>query len=215
MKLSDFDFLLPDSLIAQHPPAVRGNSRLLVASKPLQDQLFPHILSLLSPNDLLVLNNTRVIKARLFGHKASGGKVEIMVERITNAHSFVAMIKASNAPKPGTVIELPGQTRVEVTGRDHALFVLKVLECPLGLDALLEQYGTLPLPPYITHAATETDEQRYQTVYAKQPGAVAAPTAGLHFTDEILQALAAKGVEIVNITLHVGAGTFYRLKAKT
>ncbi len=210
MKTQDFDFYLPDTLIAQHPTQQRNASRLLhltCSTSQLQDKLFTDLLSIVQAGDLLVFNDTRVIKARLFGTKASGGAVEMLVERVLDTHHVLAHIRASRAPKMGTLIKLANAFDAEVIGRDDDLFHVEFLgEAPV-LD-LLEQYGALPLPPYITHAAEAEDDERYQTVYAKHPGAVAAPTAGLHFDDVMLAQLKTKGVNIAYVTLHVGAGTF-------
>jgi S-adenosylmethionine:tRNA ribosyltransferase-isomerase len=210
MKTQDFDFYLPDALIAQHPTHQRNASRLLQltgSTGQLQDKLFLDLPDLIQAGDLLVFNDTRVIKARLFGTKASGGAVEMLVERVIDTQHVWAHIRASRAPKAGTRIILAEAFEAEVIGRDDDLFHVKFLgEAPV-LD-LLEQYGALPLPPYITHAAEAEDDERYQTVYAKHAGAVAAPTAGLHFDDAMLAQLKTKGVQIAYVTLHVGAGTF-------
>lgn len=220
MKLSDFDFVLPTQLIAQHPPAERGQSRLLVCSDPIQDQSFPHVLKLLRPNDVLVVNDTRVLKARLSGHKVSGGKIEVMLERILDDRKFTAMIRASKSPKPGTEVVLAGMAKARVLAKHDMMYELELLpiegsstgELPIQLHDLLEQHGQLPLPPYIEHAASQEDDERYQTVFAKELGAVAAPTAGLHFTEPLLEAVQAQGVKLLNLTLHVGAGTFLPVK---
>ena len=210
MKTQDFDFYLPDALIAQHPTQQRNGSRLLQLdgkTGQLQDRLFVDLPSFIDAGDLLVFNNTRVIKARLFGHKASGGAVELLVERLLDTQHVLAHIRASRAPKAGTRIKLANAIEIEVIGREDDLFHVKFLgEIPV-LD-LLEQYGALPLPPYISHTAEVEDDERYQTVYAKHAGAVAAPTAGLHFDDAMLALLKAKGVNLAYVTLHVGAGTF-------
>ncbi|HEX4842095.1 MAG TPA: tRNA preQ1(34) S-adenosylmethionine ribosyltransferase-isomerase QueA [Limnobacter sp.] len=214
MKLSDFDFQLPESLIAQHPPTQRGESRLLVCPQhgEFHDWRFAQVLDLFQPNDVLVINNTKVLKARLQGHKVSGGKVEVMLERILNDRQFTAMIRASKAPKPGGEIVLAGVVRVRVLHKHDMMYTLEVLEGDLSLPDLLDQHGALPLPPYITHDADAQDDERYQTVFAREPGAVAAPTAGLHFTEPLLQALQTKGVQVLSLTLHVGAGTFLPVK---
>ena len=210
-RLSDFDYALPPELIAQHPPAARGASRLLhVAPRGdgaprLADLAFADLPSLLRAGDLLVLNDTRVIKARLAGRKPSGGRVELLVERIDGERDAVAMIRASHPPAPGSTLELDGGARATVQSREGAFFALR-FDGPVL--ALLERAGTLPLPPYIAHAAGEDDATRYQTVYARHPGAVAAPTAGLHFDDALFAALEARGVARAFVTLHVGAGTF-------
>ena len=210
MKTQDFDFNLPDSLIAQHPTSQRNASRLLHLigkTGQLQDKLFVDLLGFIKAGDLLIFNDTRVIKARLFGVKASGGAVEMLVERVLDAQHVLAHVRASRAPKTGTRIYLAESFEAEVLGRDDDLFHVKFISEKPVLD-LLEQYGALPLPPYITHAAEAEDDARYQTVYAKHMGAVAAPTAGLHFDDAMLAQLKAKGVNIAYVTLHVGAGTF-------
>ena len=210
MQTKDFDFYLPDSLIAQHPTKQRNASRLLHLdgnTRQLQDKLFVDLPNFIHAGDLLVFNDTRVIKARLHGHKQSGGAVEMLIERILDTQHVLALIRASRAPKVGARIRLADAFDAEVIGRNDDLFHVKFLgEMPV-LD-LLEQYGALPLPPYITHAAEAEDDERYQTVYAKHAGAVAAPTAGLHFDDAMLTLLKAKGVQIAYVTLHVGAGTF-------
>lgn len=224
MKLSDFDFELPPELIAQHPPTQRGQSRLLVCSNPIQDHSFPHILNLLKANDVLVVNDTKVLKARLSGHKVSGGKIEVMLERILDDRRFTAMIRASKSPKPGTDIVLAGVAHARVLAKHDMMYELELLpdegragseqptRPPIELHELLDQYGQLPLPPYIEHAADQEDDERYQTVFAKEPGAVAAPTAGLHFTEQLLETVQTKGVKLLNLTLHVGAGTFLPVK---
>ena len=211
LTLDDFDFHLPPELIAQHPTAARTASRLLhVAGTNRNDQAFADLPGLLAPGDVLVFNDTRVIKARLFGQKSSGGKVEIMVERITDGRHAIAQIRASKSPKPGSRIVVEEAFEVKVAGRtgeNDEFFALELLgEGDLYL--LLEAHGRLPLPPYITHAAECEDESRYQTVYARHQGAVAAPTAGLHFDTPLLDHLAELGVELTWLTLHVGAGTF-------
>jgi S-adenosylmethionine:tRNA ribosyltransferase-isomerase len=207
MRVADFDFDLPDELIAQFPPAVRGGSRLLhvEASGALHDRDFRDLPTLLRPDDLLVMNDTRVIKARLFGAKDSGGKVELLVERVTGEFEALAFIRASHAPKPGSRIQLAEDVTLDVLGRQDDLTQLRF---PRPVLAVLDQLGRLPLPPYITHAPTADDEARYQTVYANDPGAVAAPTAGLHFDDAMLVALRTQGIRTAQVTLHVGAGTF-------
>lgn len=207
MQVADFDFDLPDALIAQLPPAVRGGSRLLHvgASGTLADRWFGELPTLLRPDDLLVMNDTRVIKARLFGTKDSGGKVELLVERVLDQHDALAFIRASHAPKPGSRIHLADDVAVEVVARQDDLTQLRF---PRPVLDVLDQLGQLPLPPYIAHTPTADDEARYQTVYANAPGAVAAPTAGLHFDDAMLNALREQGIRTAQVTLHVGAGTF-------
>ncbi|MGB7814918.1 MAG: tRNA preQ1(34) S-adenosylmethionine ribosyltransferase-isomerase QueA [Methylotenera sp.] len=210
MRTQDFDFYLPDSLIAQHPTSARSASRLLHLNGKtgrVEDKLFVDLPDFLSAGDLLVFNDTRVIKARLFGHKTTGGTVEMLVERILDTHHVLAHIRASRAPKAGTRLKLANAFEAEVICRDDDLFHVKFLSDMSALD-LLEQHGALPLPPYITHAAETEDEERYQTVYARHAGAVAAPTAGLHFDESMLSKIKVKGVNVAYITLHVGAGTF-------
>jgi S-adenosylmethionine:tRNA ribosyltransferase-isomerase len=214
MRTLDFDFYLPDTLIAQHPTSTRSASRLLHLdgkSGTLQDKTFSDIVDLLSPDDLIVFNDTRVIKARLFGQKSTGGAIELMVERILNNNEALAQIKASRSPKTGAILKLAETLDVEVLGRTDDLFHVKFLS-NISILEILEQYGTLPLPPYITHQADDVDERRYQTVFAKHAGAVAAPTAGLHFDEAILSRIKDKGINIAYITLHVGAGTFQPVK---
>jgi S-adenosylmethionine:tRNA ribosyltransferase-isomerase len=210
MKTEDFDFDLPPELIAQHPAKERNASRLLylddITGLP-SDNTFLDLPNYLSKNDVLIFNDTRVIKARLFGHKASGGNVEVFIERVLNEHEAYALIRASRSPIAGSRLRLADAIDVEVIGRDDDLFHVRFLSKLSVLD-LLAQYGHLPLPPYITHAADSVDETRYQTVYAKHAGAVAAPTAGLHFDEAMILQLKEKGVQIAYITLHVGAGTF-------
>lgn len=209
MHISDFDFELPDELIAQHPPAVRGSSRLLAAlpGEPLRDVQFADLPQWLQPGDVMVFNNTKVMKARLFGQKASGGKIEALIERVLDAHTALAHIRSSKSPKAGSRLIFDGGIEAEMLERQGELFVLRFAGEQTVYE-LLEQNGHLPLPPYIERAAGEDDDGRYQTVYAKHQGAVAAPTAGLHFTDNLLDDLRAKGVVMTEVTLHVGAGTF-------
>jgi S-adenosylmethionine:tRNA ribosyltransferase-isomerase len=207
--LDDFDFRLPGELIAQHPARERGGSRLLDGRSALPaDRSFRDLPDLLRAGDLLVFNDTRVIKARLFGEKASGGAVQALVERVLAGHEVLAHLRASKPPRPGGRIRFAKAFDAEVLGRagpDGALFRLRFPDDPF---TLLQRHGHVPLPPYIAHADSAEDEARYQTVFAARPGAVAAPTAALHFDDALLQALAARGVGRAAITLHVGAGTF-------
>lgn len=214
MRTEDFDFELPEALIAQHPPEKRGASRLLhVRGEALEDCAFGDLLRFIRPNDLIVLNDTKVIKARLFGQKETGGKVEIMVERVLNEHEVLAQVRASKSPKAGSQLWLDDAVRVEVRGREGEFFRL----CFSGetpVLALLERHGKLPLPPYITHAAEDDDELRYQTVFAREAGAVAAPTAGLHFDETMLDRLGKAGAKLAYVTLHVGAGTFQPVRAE-
>lgn len=209
--LDDFDFELPEELIAQHPAATRTSSKLLhVEGEQLTDKIFSDILTLIEPVDLLVFNDTKVIKARLFGRKESGGKIEVMIERIVDAQHAIAQIRASKSPKAGSLIVLEEAFSLRVTGRtgaDGEFFALELAEAG-DLYQLIDQFGHLPLPPYITHNAEQEDESRYQTVFARHIGAVAAPTAGLHFDEALLDALKAQGTQLAWLTLHVGAGTF-------
>ena len=216
LTLDDFDFDLPPELIAQHPASERSASRLLhVAGETRGDRRFGDLPQLIKPGDLLVFNDTRVIKARLYGQKESGGKVEIMIERIVDARHAVAQIRASKSPKPGSRIVVDDAFALTVTGRSSEQSEFFDLELAAGdLYALVEQHGRLPLPPYIEHAALDDDETRYQTVYARHPGAVAAPTAGLHFDDALLATLRAQGAELAFLTLHVGAGTFQPVRVQ-
>ena len=213
--IHDFDFVLPEELIAQHPAAERSGSRLLhVCGSNLQDRLFTDLPTLIAPQDLLVLNDTRVIKARFLGQKESGGQIEVLLERILDARHAVAQVRASRAPKAGTRLVLAGGAfTVQVKGREGDFFALELEE---GKDfwELAESYGSLPLPPYINHTPEADDERRYQTVYAQNPGAVAAPTAGLHFDENLLEQLKAAGVETARLTLHVGAGTFQPVRVE-
>jgi len=212
LTLSDFDFALPDELIAQHPLPDRASSRLLhVGCDGFGDLRFADLERLLAPGTVLVFNDTRVIKARLLGHKASGGRVEALIERIVDARRALALLRASHALRPGTELRFGDDARATVRGRQADLFDL---EFDRDVLALLDCAGTVPLPPYIKHAPDAQDEARYQTVYAAHPGAVAAPTAGLHFTEALLERLDALGVERVHLTLHVGAGTFQPVRVE-
>ncbi|MDP2805563.1 MAG: tRNA preQ1(34) S-adenosylmethionine ribosyltransferase-isomerase QueA [Gallionellaceae bacterium] len=214
MLTKDFEFDLPECLIAQYPTAQRGASRLLQMSKAgLKDGQFGDLLSLVRESDVLVLNDTRVLKARLFGEKESGGKVEVLVERVLGEHEVLAQVRASKTPKVGSKFCLAEKVNVSVLGREGEFFHLR-FDDNGSVTSLLEQHGHLPLPPYITHVAGDEDEARYQTVFARELGAVAAPTAGLHFDDEMLNALRAKGINIAYVTLHVGAGTFKPVRAE-
>lgn len=214
--LGDFDFALPPELIAQHPAAERSGSRLLdgTGSTPV-DRAFRELPNLLQEGDLLVLNDTQVVKARLFGEKPTGGKLELLVERVLRGHEVVAHMKVSKKPPVGTTLRMDGGFTATLLGRwpdeDGPLFRFAFSEDPY---ALMERHGHVPLPPYITHADTAEDAQRYQTVFAKNPGAVAAPTAALHFDDTVLAALDARGVQRASVTLHVGAGTFQPVKTE-
>ncbi len=207
MRLSDFDYELPDELIAHHPMAERTGSRLLQVpvQGPLVDLRFQDLRGLLRPGDLLVMNDTRVIKARLLGSKRdSGGRIEVMIERITGEHTALAQVRASKTPGPGTVLQF-GQAQATVVAREGEFYQLHFAE---PVMTVLERDGRLPLPPYITREPQAPDDTRYQTVYARTAGAVAAPTAGLHFDEALLDTLRADGVEVAFVTLHVGAGTF-------
>ncbi len=216
--LDDFDFPLPPELIAQHPAAERSGSRLLDGrALPPVDRVFRELPQCLEPGDLLVFNDTRVIKARLLGRKATGGAVEALVERVLPGHEVLAHLRASKSPRAGGRVRFDAPTgerfEAEVMGRagpDDVLFVLRFPDEPF---ALLERFGHVPLPPYITHADDADDERRYQTVFARRPGAVAAPTAALHFDEPLLAALAQRGVQTAHVTLHVGAGTFQPVRA--
>jgi S-adenosylmethionine:tRNA ribosyltransferase-isomerase len=215
--VADFDFDLPPELIAQHPAAERSASRLLDATGPEPvDRVFRELPELLAPGDLLVFNNTRVIKARLYGIKATGGNVEALVERVLPGTQEVWMhLRASKSPKPGSRVRFADAFDAEVLGRcgpDNGLFHLRFAGDPF---ALLDAHGHVPLPPYIEHADSADDERRYQTVFAKEPGAVAAPTAALHFDEALLARLADRGVEQAHVTLHVGAGTFQPVRVDT
>ena len=216
LTVDDFDFPLPPELIAQHPAAERTGSRLLhVCGAQHVDRRFADLPTQLKAGDLLVFNDTRVIKARFFGLKESGGKVEIMLERIVDATHAICQIRASKAPKQGSKLLLADAFTVTMTGRagaDGDFFMLELAEAG-DFWELAEQYGKLPLPPYIEHPAEGADETRYQTVYARQPGAVAAPTAGLHFDEAMLATLKEAGAELAWLTLHVGAGTFQPVRA--
>ncbi len=223
MKRSDFSYHLPPELIAQHPLPERSASRLLCLdgkTGQIAHRQFQQLPELLVPGDLLVFNNTRVIPARLWGRKETGGRVEILVERITGEHSAMVHIRCSKSPPPGTRLELsavaggePGPYRLTVTGRDGALFEVSSAGGPPLAD-ILTAVGHMPLPPYIERADESADRERYQTVYAEREGAVAAPTAGLHFTEALLQRIAAGGIDSATITLHVGAGTFQPVRVE-
>lgn len=215
MHISDFDFELPEALIAQHPPVERGGSRLLVAlpDRPVADAVFSALPDYLEAGDVLVFNNTKVMKARLFGTKASGGKIEALIERVLDEHTALAHVRSSKSPKPGTELVFEGGIRAVMEERAGELFRLR-FEDSRNVYDILEHVGKLPLPPYIERAADDDDDARYQTVYAKHQGAVAAPTAGLHFTDGLLEAIRAKGVHTAEVTLHVGAGTFQPVRVE-
>ncbi|NUW63453.1 tRNA preQ1(34) S-adenosylmethionine ribosyltransferase-isomerase QueA [Cronobacter sakazakii] len=219
MRLTDFSFELPESLIAHYPQAQRSACRLLSLDGPTGDLThgtFTDLLDKLNPGDLLVFNNTRVIPARLFGRKASGGKIEVLVERMLDDHRVLAHIRASKAPKPGAELLLGDDESVNatMTARHDALFEVQFNDERPVLD-ILNSIGHMPLPPYIERPDEEADRELYQTVYSQKPGAVAAPTAGLHFDEPLLERLRAKGIEMAFVTLHVGAGTFQPVRVES
>ncbi|BDM63842.1 S-adenosylmethionine:tRNA ribosyltransferase-isomerase [Shewanella sp. NFH-SH190041] len=210
MRVADFSFELPDELIARYPMAERTASRLLTLdgnSGAVADKHFTDLLAMIEPGDLMVFNNTRVIPARLFGQKATGGKLEILVERMLDDKRILAHVRSSKSPKEGAEIHLDGGYHMVMLARHDALFELE-LQSELTILEVLEAVGHMPLPPYIDRPDDDADKERYQTVYNQNPGAVAAPTAGLHFDDAMLAALKDKGVNMAFVTLHVGAGTF-------
>ncbi len=214
MRRQDFFYHLPDELIARQPAAERRDSRLLCLDGPSGDLAhrgFAELLQLVEPGDLMVFNDTRVIPARVYGQKDTGGQVEILVERVLDHQRVLAHVRASKAPKPGSAIRLEDGTRVIMLARHEALFELEFPD--EGALAILERIGHMPLPPYIDRPDAEADRERYQTVYGRRQGAVAAPTAGLHFDDAMLAELRAKGVQLAFVTLHVGAGTFQPVRA--
>jgi S-adenosylmethionine:tRNA ribosyltransferase-isomerase len=214
VKRQDFSYELPDELIARYPMAERSRSRLLCLDKNsgvITHRIFFDIVALIKPGDLLVFNNTRVIPARLFGHKSSGGKVEILLERLLNADECLAHLRSSKLLKPGALVLLDNGSALEMLGRQNELFHLRYQGEGTLFD-LLEKHGHMPLPPYINRADELSDRERYQTVYGTIPGAVAAPTAGLHFDEQLLAKLKNKGVNFGYVTLHVGAGTFQPLR---
>jgi len=222
-RREDFTFELPPELIAQHPSTARDGARLLHVSASasgvqLRDGQIPDLVSAFDPGDVLVVNDTRVVKARLRGEKASGGRVEILLERAVDVRRALVLLRTSHTPRPGTPLRFAGVApdgtvttyAATVTGREGDLFVVDFAD---PLDEVLQAAGEIPLPPYIRHAPAAEDAARYQTVYAQEPGAVAAPTAGLHFTEALLAALQARGVQLARVTLHVGAGTFQPVRA--
>ena len=216
MRLDDFDYHLPAELIAQAPAAERSASRLLHldgVTGELRDRRFAEVIELLRPGDLLVLNDTRVIKARLTGRKATGGRIEVLIERVLDQHHAQAQVRASHAPQAGSVLLLNDAVEAQVVDRHGDLYRLR-FSGDADVFTLLDRHGSVPLPPYITHTPDAGDEARYQTVYAKAPGAVAAPTAGLHFDAALLDALRARGVGAAYVTLHVGAGTFQPVRVQ-
>ena len=212
MTLSDFDYLLPDELIAKHATENRSHSKLLISDftkeNVFQNKLFSDITDYLNPNDLLILNNSKVIKARLFGHKKTGGKIEVMIERIVNSRSVIAHVRSNKTIPIGMQIILPAELILTISNKLNGLFELTICDDNIDFYSYLEKYGNLPLPPYINRDATTHDDLRYQTVYAKDLGSVAAPTAGLHFSEELLFKIKQLGVKIAFVTLHVGSGTF-------
>jgi len=213
MRLAEFDYALPEALIAQRPAPERTASRLLhldAASGRIEDLAFTDLPALVGKRDTVVLNDTRVIKARLAGKKASGGKIELFIERVLGARDALALIRSSHAPRAGNELIVGDGARVSVTGREEDLYRVRFAQ---DLDQVLERCGEVPLPPYIRHVPDAADAKRYQTVYAERPGAVAAPTAGLHFDRPMLQRLKRRGASIASLTLHVGAGTFQPVRA--
>ena len=213
MLVSEFDYELPAELIAQHPAAQRTASRLLhvdARGGALRDLKFTDLPQLIDARDAVVLNDTRVIRARLRGRKPSGGQVELFVERILGEREALALMRAGHSPKQGTVVQL-GDAQAMVEGREGELYRVRFSD---NVERLLERHGSMPLPPYITHAATSEDADRYQTVYATKPGAVAAPTAGLHFDQAMLESLRARGANVETLTLHVGFGTFQPIRTQ-
>ena len=214
MRRSDFQYELPAELIAQYPAQQRSASRLLhldVATGQLVDRQFRDFPALLQRGDLLVLNDTRVIPARLQGQKDTGGKVEVLVERLLASYRVLAHVRASKSPKPGRRLKFSDEVEAEVIARQDDMFELRFVNLArpeVNVAMILEQLGHMPLPPYIEREDAETDRERYQTVYAREQGAVAAPTAGLHFDEAMLQAIQDAGIELAFVTLHVGAGTF-------
>jgi S-adenosylmethionine:tRNA ribosyltransferase-isomerase len=216
MRTSDFDYSLPEELIAQYPPKERGTSRLLVydrASRKISHHNFSEITSFFDKKDLLVFNDTKVIPGRLYGKKKTGGKVEILLVREVESNIWEAMVRSSRKVLPGLVFYFDGGLEAEVVEKKEEMTLLR-LSHPEAVRAAIERYGEMPLPPYINRAADKADESRYQTVFARRQGAVAAPTAGLHFTDEIINKLCEKGVATAYVTLHVGPGTFRPVKVE-
>lgn len=213
MRLSDFHYDLPDELIAQRPSERRGDSRMLHLARDgvPHDRLFTDIAELLRAGDLLVLNDTRVMPARLHGHKATGGRVEVLVERVVDDHEAMVHIRASKSPKVGGLLRI-GEYELETVGREEDLFRVRCRGAPLA--EVMQRHGHMPLPPYIRRDDRAIDRERYQTVYAERPGAVAAPTAGLHFDAPLLAGLADRGVATARVTLHVGAGTFQPVRTE-
>ncbi len=216
MHLDDFNYELPQELIAQTPPAERGAGRLLHVdgrTGAFTDRQFRDILGLVGPDDVLVFNDTRVIKARLRGRKATGGRVEVIIERILGPAEVLAQIGSNRPPRAGTKLVLADALAVTVLGRDREFFHLRFEDCS-DIFALLERHGSVPLPLYITRPSDAADAERYQTVYSRSPGAVAAPTAGLHFDTEVMRLLQERGTRLAYLTLHVGAGTFQPVRSQ-
>ncbi len=216
MRLDDFDFELPQELIAQSPAPHRTASRLLHldgATGAISDRFFRDIAELVAPGDVMVFNNTRVIKARLTGRKKTGGRIEVLIERVLGGSQVLAQARTSHAPREGSVLLLADAVEATVLERQGEFFRLRFENCG-DVFALLDRYGAVPLPPYIAHVPEAADEERYQTVYASEPGAVAAPTAGLHFDEPLLAGLRQRGVAVVYLTLHVGAGTFQPVRVQ-
>ena len=214
MRVADFSFDLPEELIARYPKANRSASRLMTLNGNngvLNDETFIDLINHVNAGDLLVFNNTRVIPARMFGQKASGGKLEVLVERLLDEHRVLAHIRCSKSPKPGSEILLEGKIKATMVARHDALFELE-FQGEQSVLSILDEVGHMPLPPYIDRPDEDSDRERYQTVYNEKPGAVAAPTAGLHFDDALMAQLKAKGVDFAFVTLHVGAGTFQPVK---
>ena len=214
LTLDDFDYDLPRELIAQRPAEPRSASRLLrMTAGAISDHLFSALPGFLATGDVLVCNDTRVIKARLLGEKATGGRIEVLIERVLGVNEALAHLRASHSPRPGARLRLAQSIDATVTERRGDLYVLR-FDSTQDVYRLLDRHGSLPLPPYIGHPPDAADEQRYQTLYARAPGAVAAPTAGLHFDEPVLAALRANGVNIVHLTLHVGTGTFQPVRTQ-
>jgi len=216
MRRDEFSYQLPDDLIAQFPTKQRDSSRLLAmecTSGEITDLEFSSLPGLLKAGDLLVFNDTRVVPARLFGHKETGGKIEILIERILDDQRMLAQVRASKTPKPGCVIHLQEGINLQLNKRQDDMFVIDVIG-EMSIFVVMQHVGHIPLPPYIQRDDDVQDAERYQTVYAKIPGAVAAPTAGLHFTNELIQEITDKGIECAFVTLHVGAGTFQPVRVE-
>ncbi len=217
MRLTDFSYELPTKLIAQFPPPQRGDSRLMIlngAAGKVEHLHFLNLIDLLNPEDLLVFNDTRVLPARLFGHKQTGGQIEVMLERILSEKTVLAKIRSNKAPRQGQQLILEGGMRAQVLTREGEFFKLRLQISEDSIVAALEQYGHIPLPPYIKRRDEDEDKERYQTVFAKNSGAVAAPTAGLHFTHNFFEQLEQKSIAYGFVTLHVGSGTFQPIRCE-